>query len=268
VSKILNFLFTHNKITITFFILFSTLFSYFAWTMAQNHYQTINQAKFEIRADESVKRIEAHMLRDGDVLATGVSFIQASDNISAQHWYEFVNGLKVETNYPGMQGFGFTMMFKPHELASLEQKMRAQGNETFALKPAGVREQYSAILYLDPLNKRNQQAIGYDMYSNPTRKAAMDIARDSGKPALSGKVTLVQEIDIHKQAGVLLYTPLYQKDTDINSLQERRKGLIGFVYAPFRMDDLLNNTGAHTEDVDFKIYDGSDISDDTLMYDS
>jgi PAS domain S-box-containing protein len=106
------------------------------------------------------------------------------------------------------------------------------------------------------------------MYSNPTRKAAMDIARDSGKPALSGKVTLVQEIDIHKQAGVLLYTPLYQKDTDINSLQERRKGLIGFVYAPFRMDDLLNNTGAHTEDVDFKIYDGSDISDDTLMYDS
>jgi CHASE1-domain containing sensor protein len=126
VSKILNFLFTHNKITITFFILFSTLFSYFAWTMAQNHYQTINQAKFEIRADESVKRIEAHLLRDGDVLATGVSFIQASDNISAQHWYEFVKGLKVETNYPGMQGFGFTMMFKPHELASLEQKMRAQ----------------------------------------------------------------------------------------------------------------------------------------------
>ncbi len=40
---------------------------------------------------------------------------------------------------------------------------------------------------------RNLRAFGFDMYSEPVRRAAMEAARDTGAAALSGKVVLVQE---------------------------------------------------------------------------
>lgn len=268
-SNLLNYFFKYSKLSIFFFFIFSAFFSISTWNMAKNHYHELNQEKFENYADESVKKIKNHLLRCGDVLTTGVSFVNASDYVSREDWHNFVAGLNIKTNYPGMQGFGFTVMLKPNEVAPMEQKMRTDGFAQFALKPQGDREEYSTILYLEPLNKRNLKAIGFDMYSNPTRKAAMDLSRNTDQITLSGKVTLVQEIDANKQAGILIYAPLYKKGiNNSSSLKEKQGGLIGFVYAPFRMDDLLNSTGANTEDVDIKIYDSRDLNNESLMYDS
>ena len=38
----------------------------------------------------------------------------------------------------------------------------------------------------------------------------MEQARDSGQPAMSGKVKLVQEVGKQVQAGFLLYVPVYR----------------------------------------------------------
>ena len=46
------------------------------------------------------------------------------------------------------------------------------------------------LLSLEPFDARNRQAFGYDMYSQVTRRTAMDRARDTGDVAISGKVTL------------------------------------------------------------------------------
>ena len=267
-AAIINLLLKHNRLAVFAFILISFLFSAVIWHMIENYYNSLSQKKFEHNANVSIEKIESHLLRCGDVLATGVSFFNASDEVTKQEWHYFVQGLNIEYNYPGMQGYGFSVMLMPDEVAPVEQKMRAHGSSAFALKPKGIRDEYSTILYLEPMDKRNQQAIGYDMYSNPIRKMAMDIARDSGMLSLSGKVTLVQEIDTHKQAGFLLYAPLYQKNMDMSDFQKRQKGLIGFIYSPFRMDDLMRSTKADTDEIDFKLYDSHDLSDDSLMYKS
>lgn len=267
-TNIMNFLLKYSKLVILLFLLLSALFSTFIWNETEDYYNAINQKKFESYANVSVEKIQSHLFRCGDVLTTGVSFLNASQDVTIQDWHNFVQGLNIQKNYPGMRGFGFSMMIMPGEVTPMEEKMRARGSKSFTLKPAGIREEYSSILYLEPMDKRNQAAIGYDMYSNPIRKMAMDTARNLGTLALSGKVSLVQEIDTNKQAGMLLYAPLYEKNININNLQERQKGLIGFVYSPFRMDDLMKSTGADSEAIDFRIYDSSDFSDESLMYDS
>lgn len=266
--KVMYFLVKYNKFTILFFFFFSLLFSIFTWMMAKDYYDAQNKEKFHEYTHESIKKIENRLLRCGDILSAGASYINSSDYVSQQDWHSFVEGLNIEENYPSMQGYGFSIMLKPNEVVPLEQKMRAQGNTSFTLKPEGVREQYSSILYLEPLDKRNAAAIGYDMYSNQTRKIAMDIARDTGKTTLSGKVILVQEIDKNKQSGMLLYTPVYKKNIDLDNLQERRKGLIGFVYSPFRMNDFIDRAEIGTDELDFNIYDSIDHTDKTLLYHS
>src|SRR5690606_29123445 len=91
----------------------------------------------------------------------------------------------------------------------------------------------------EPLDARNLAAIGYDMFTEPARRAAMERARDTGEPAASAPVTLVQEIDSQKQPGFLIYVPVYDGGQVPPTVEERRARLRGFVYSPFRAGDLF-----------------------------
>ena len=66
--------------------------------------------------------------------------------------------------------------------------MRAEGFPDYAIHPAGERDPYTNIIYLEPFADRNLRAFGYDMYAEPVRREAMERARDTGLPALSGKI--------------------------------------------------------------------------------
>jgi CHASE1-domain containing sensor protein len=71
--------------------------------------------------------------------------------------------------------------------------MRAAGFPDYEVKPPGPRDFYTSITHIQPFAGRNLRAFGYDMFSEPVRRAAMEAARDSGAAAATGKVTLVQE---------------------------------------------------------------------------
>ena len=84
-------------------------------------------------------------------------------------------------------------------------------------------------MYLEPLDVRNIQAFGFDMYQESIRRAAMNKAIEMGEPTMSGKTTLVQEIDDDIQPGFLIYVPIYKKGVNISTIGERRNNIVGFV---------------------------------------
>ncbi len=108
------------------------------------------------------------------------------------------------------------------------------------------------------------------MSTEPTRREAMERARDTGMPALSGKVKLVQEIDVPRQAGFLLYVPVYRGNTVPATVAERREALAGWAYSPFRAGDLLSGIFGGESDplVDFQVYDGPQADPAQLLRDS
>ncbi|MDH4945019.1 EAL domain-containing protein [Sulfurimonas sp. C5] len=188
--------------------------------------------------------------------------------MSRDEWREFIKVLDIAKNYPGMQGIGYAQMLSPAQVPIIERKMRDEGFSSFIVKPKGEREQYSAILFLEPLDIRNKEAIGYDMFSESTRREAMEKARDTGKASMSGRVTLVQEIDEDVQAGMLIYLPLYQKKAKIDTVEERRKALLGYVYSPYRMDNLMEHIVHDNALVGFDIYDTEKKTPEHLLYSS
>src|SRR6185503_3540792 len=131
------------------------------------------------------------------------------------------------------------------------------------------RSEYNAIIYLQPNTPRNKGAIGYDMATNETRRQAMDAARDTGKPFASGRVHLVQERDlpvVNRQSGFLIYVPVYQKNAPLDTEQQRREALLGFVYSPLRAEDFIDAViGNKKYDVNFKVYDGADQKEAHLL---
>jgi PAS domain S-box-containing protein len=227
--------------------------------------------RFSNATESTVSRIEDRLRTYVTLMGSGVGLYAASDDHVDRHtFHQFVRKIDLPRHYPGMQGFGFTERIDPAFADSVREAMVRQGYEGFRFWPEGTSVDRHAIIYLEPLDRRNEAAIGFNMYTEETRRTAMARARDRAEPAMSGRVVLVQEIEGRRQAGFLIYLPVYRGGTVPPTLTLRQTHLLGFIYAPFRADDLLMGI-FRTEErprVAFRIYDGPAPDSDALLHDS
>ncbi|MBX2866773.1 CHASE domain-containing protein [Candidatus Kaiserbacteria bacterium] len=178
--------------------------------------------------------------------------------MSREEWRAYVESLNIQDTFPGIQGVGYSEIVHPEDLDVYIEGVQDEGFSEFTVHPEGEREIYTSIIYLEPFDVRNQEAFGFDMFQEPTRRKAMEFARDTDTAALSGRVTLVQEIDADVQAGFLIYLPLYAKDIPHATLGERRGSILGYIYSPFRMNNFMEDIfSAEQSGLDLEIYDGS-----------
>ena len=198
----------------------------------------------------------------------GVGLFNSSNNVTREDWKNYFNSLNLNEFYPGFQGYGFSKVIKPNELKKMENEIRSQGFKDFKVTPEGKRDLYTSIIYLEPFQGRNLRAFGYDMFSESIRNEAMTRARDTGKAALSGIVILKQETNKDIQKGFLMYVPVYKgPKKSYDTVEERRKYIYGFVYSPYRINDLLQGIlGETVKNIQFDIQDIDKSGQPTLFY--
>jgi PAS domain S-box-containing protein len=224
---------------------------------------------FEYHTREITSRIALRMSAYEQVLRGVSGLYAASNRVERGEFRRYVAALQLAKNYPGIQGVGFSLAIPPQEKERHIETIRKEGFPEYTLRPEGERSLYTAIIYLEPFIDRNLRAFGFDMYSEPVRRAAMEQARDSGQPAMSGKVTLVQEVGQQVQAGCLLYMPVYHNDITHETVSDRQANLLGWTYSPFRMNDLMAGIlGQQATEMDMEIFDGDTLTPETLMYDA
>lgn len=264
--------FTSKKLRITNASILTFVLIILVTIQVSAYNSNINNEKkriiFEKEANEIPILIEKRMKAYKQILLSGTAFFYSSNNVTRQEWRTFVRELKIDEVYPGIQGFGFSLMIKPEELEQHIKNLRDEGFKDYQVLPQGKRELYTSIVYLEPFDKRNKRAFGYDMYSEEVRRAAMNKAIQTGEYSVSGKVFLLQENGIDVQSGFLAYTPIYKKNMPLNSFEERLKATYGFVYAPFRTKDLLNSIKINNSYLDIKIYGDKPFSKKNLLYNS
>ena len=230
--------------------------------------------QFAAACDAITLKIEERLVAYAVLLQGGQALFAASASVGRGEWRDYVETVKADQIVPGHEGIGFTQLIRPEELAAHQASVRREGFPGYAVHPGGRRDVYSSIVYLEPFSGRNLLAFGYDMFSEPVRREAMARARDTGGPALSGKVTLVQEGAAERaQAGTLMYVPVYRNGAPRGTVEERRAALLGWVYSPYRMEDLMRGTipdwsvqGRNF--VDLHIYDGDTADGTRLLFDS
>jgi signal transduction histidine kinase/type II secretory pathway pseudopilin PulG len=203
------------------------------------------------------------------MLLGGAGLFAASEQVQLPEFRAYVERLELARRYPGIQGIGFSRVVRPDERNRIAAAIR-QYAPSFDYQGGSTDSTVHAIVFLEPLDERNRVALGYDMYSESTRRAAMDLARDTGAPAATHRVRLVQEIDPDKQqAGFLIYVPVYVGGAVPATVEERRSKLLGFVYSPFRAGDLLSGIEGATraDELTFDVFDGSP-GEDRLLHQS
>lgn len=189
-----------------------------------------------------------------NMLRGGTGLFTEGKEVTREDWKHYVASYEIEDRYPGVQGIGYAELITSDKLAKHIQKVRSEGFGDYAISPAGSRDIYSSIIYIEPFSGANLNAFGYDMYAEPVRKSAMDAARDTGEPAMSDLVTLAQDRDnSNPQPGFLMYLPVYTTRTP-SSTEERRSTIQGFVYAPFRSRDLIKQAESNDDNYAFQVY--------------
>jgi diguanylate cyclase (GGDEF)-like protein/PAS domain S-box-containing protein len=235
--------------------------------------ESIARKEFDFACGEIRDRISTRLHAHAQLLRSGSAFFESADEIKREAWSNFIRWQKIERNLPGIQGIGYAIIIFPDQLALHERKIRNEGFPQYAVKPAGKREIYTSIIYLEPFSERNQRAFGYDMFSEPIRRKAMEHARDFDEATLSGKITLVQETKKDIQAGTLMYVPVYERGLPVRTIEERRRAIRGWVYSPHRMNDLMQEIlgawelgeGRH---IRLEVFDDTSFQSEALLYDS
>lgn len=230
--------------------------------------QDFNYSCSELQAKILKRRKDCETL-----LRSAAAFYDRTGHVSREEWHRFVEQHQIERQFPGIQGVGFSLLIPRADLARHVEAIRAEGFPEYQLRPAGDREVYSAITLLEPFSGRNLRAFGYDMLSEPVRRAAMERACDENAPALSGKVILVQETAQNVQAGTLMFLPVFRRGLPVETVADRRAALLGWVYSPYRMDDLMHGITegrdlASERRIRLRVFDGGAASAETLLFDS
>lgn len=250
-----------------FTLIAGLLMSAFVGIFTYNYYEQKEHKRLEIASHEIVLLIRERMATYEQILRSGVALFDVSDNVTRDAWATFVKEQKLNENYKGIQGFGYSEVVLARNEHKHEEQIREQGFPNYTIRPHGLRAFYAPVIYLEPFNARNKKALGYDVFSEKVRREAMLQAMQTGKAAITGKVTLIQENDKDVQTGFLMYMPVYKKGSKLDTHQDRALSIQGFVSAPFRINDLMKGIlGTEYSNVNFDIYDDNSTLSDNILY--
>lgn len=218
---------------------FTLLVQLVVWQSLRTNEDRAARQQFQMLGEKVTEAIRKRLRDHEQILLGGAGLFDAVENVSREQWRTYVERLLLPDRYPGIQGVGFSQAIPQAERDAHVARMRAQGYPDYDIHPPGQRELYTSIVYLEPFLRRNLAAFGYDMYSEPTRRRAMQRAAQLGETSITGKVTLLQETHGKVQAGVLLYVPVYRPSAPLTTPEQRMQALRGFVYSPYRVEDLM-----------------------------
>lgn len=241
-----------------------------SWLDANKNIEETRSQILSNHIQDTKSGIQNRLTTYEDILRAGAGLFDASNEVSASEWKDFVEIFEINKRHPGIQGIGYTQVIRPDQLQSHIQANRSAGQPGYQVFPEGERPLYTSILYIEPMNEANQKAIGFDMYSEQTRRTAMNLARDTGSTTLTDVVTLIQDSDtMSSEPGFLMYVPVYIQGAPKNTQTDREKNITGYVYAPFRSQNFLKEFSNEFDDPNFsfKIYDAQQTPD-KLLYES
>ena len=188
-------------------------------------------------------------------LRSGAAVFATQQVVNAPLFQTYLSQLRLDSDYRGAEGIGWAMRVDRDQIAQVQREMRARGPSGFTIHPLPTDDQVYAvpITYLQPETERNRRVLGFNMYSEGTRRAAMAEAVRYARPTASGRLVLAQDANGPQRPGFIIYMPVFGLGAD------GAKRVKGFVYSPFVAETFLRSALQleNSRDVGIKIYDRS-----------
>ncbi len=251
-------------------LLLSLAVFYAVWRTEYNHLA----ANFYLDARIGAGAMQQALDYSMHDLAAARSLYLASAEVTRSEFAEFIADQLEATPLPGLIALEWVPYVPGEQRAAYEQAAQADGLAGFTFTErnsageavrAGQRPAYYPVYYVAPQNGQ-EYAFGFDLGSDETRLAAMQQARDSGRPVIAGAAPLMRS----SAQGALIFVPIYDNDVDLATVTDRRTHLRGFLLGVFDLHSMLaaNRSATQTTAHDLYLLDPSRPPQEQLIFSS
>ena len=226
----------HATVAVTAFASFAL--AGFAWREARDQALNEESLRFELRVRDIANELRGRVLDYEQVLRGAVALFHASRKVERTEWATYVKMLDTQSSYPSLRVIGYVEIDRKRAL----------------------------VTFVAPADDANARALGFDLYTDPARRAAMDQARDTGEPVLTAPLQLLRDRNEPPRAGFVMFLPIYRADSTPETMAARRTSLVGFVYGSFRAGDLIERSVGQPMGIRLRLVDASDAQAPALLY--
>jgi diguanylate cyclase (GGDEF)-like protein len=244
--------------------------TWWLWSHESQNTRKALHSQFDFALHDIVSEVEQRELAYEQVLRGVQGLLSTTDLLDLHAVQHYVDTLQLDANFYGIQAIGVIERVTQNQKNEHITSMHNLGMVNYALYPQGEREFYAPVIQNVPdvVHATNSDILGFDSWTDPLRREAMEKARDSGMPAITSKLILAaDDKKTDTPPAFIMYLPLFAHDKAQNTLVQRRENLIGWVYASFHMNDFMASLyGKQQSGLSVAIYDGIQPNDTSLMY--
>lgn len=208
------------------------------------------------------------------LLRSASALFDASDVVSRREWRSFMDRMQVDKHMPGIHAIGFAALIKREMIESLEIEVRKEGFEEFRVTRPATAETILAVKYIEPLNDINRRNLGFDFLSRPYAANALERSLAENAAVMTEKITIANASGKESAAGAIIFVPVFRRGMPIETIEQRRNAVYGWVYGSHGIAELMRGTLAHLammhseKNIRLRIYDGGSTDNEDLLYDS
>ena len=203
------------------------------------------QLRVDAASLEAAHKVQERFDAYTEVLVGLRALFNTAETVTPSQFRHYVQGLRLDSHYPGFQVLNFAAYVPAADKAAFEQ---ARG-----LRMPGERPDYHPLTLIEPL-PGNEASIGKDLGAAPKALEALHAARDSGGLTSSGRKIRIK--DSQSDIGLAMRLPVYRAGYPTDTVEQRRAAYVGSVGAGFRVADMMRGVaGPGTQGVRLRLFD-------------
>ena len=233
-----------------------------AWFALERAHHEEARLQFERRTETATSAVRARMATYEQILRSAAAHMASEKEVTREGWHRFIAHMQLDDRFPGIQSIGYAESVSRVALPDHLRRVREEGFKDYEVTPPpGERANLVIVRYNEPFTGRNAREMGADLYADPVRKGAIDKARESGEPAITGRVDLPagqsRVTQAAQQPGFVMFVPLFHVGQEDMPRRARANAAAGYVFGALRMHDLMQGIldQGVLQVIDMRVYD-------------
>ncbi|MBC3881786.1 PAS domain S-box protein [Undibacterium sp. LX40W] len=202
--------------------------------------QNKREIDFRNKADRVAVEIERRLTTPLYALNGAKSLFGLNEELSQEQFEHALQTRDMANEFRGMRGIGLLDAVEHNDLDTYVKSQRKKISPDFKVQTFDEDSQKTHYIAKYFISSNNSHTVlGTDLGSDPRRRTAIEYAVSSGKPGMTDLIYAPPKEA--KKASVILFIPVFRGNASPNNIAERRQHLLGLLYSPIMIGDLLTN---------------------------
>lgn len=195
---------------------------------------------------------------------TGVAarhLFQIYPDLTEKEFSEFIRGMDWGSQLEGVQSFGFA--------EKITSKDKTAPSRVGAW-PQTSNPVKLPIKYMERLAISGPSILGFDLYSHPMRRLAIDRAIELGEPVASGRLQPVMITPGSSETSFSIYTPVFHSGKPLKTKAQKEAALKGIIFVGLRssnfFDRMARDFKAQYPSLGIEFFSGEEANNEHLLY--